>query len=1045
MKAFLIVLAVLLGSILQAQTLGTISGTLLSPEGRPVAAAEVVVKLSSTGTERTGKTDAQGLFVIAGLEPGRYQFTARAVGYRDLELPTVELNVAGSLRLNLSLSAASATFSAEATATPTLIEKDLVAQTTVVRREFVENLPLNGRSFQTLIELAPGVALAKAGVASPGQFSVNGQRTNANMFLVDGVSGNVAASTAATFSQQAGGTLPGLTVLGGTNSLVTVDTLQEFRIQTSSFAPEFGRSPGGQVILLTRSGANRFHGSLFHEFRNEKLDANDWFANAAGQRRAPFRLNQFGGTFSGPLVKDRTFFFAAYEGLQLRQPLFQRVQVPSVSARARATGPIRDLLNAFPLPNSPSPFTNPDEGFYEAPYSDPARSNIFSLRMDHRFTAGLKLFGRMSLAPTEREGRVFANQKTSTFSRTNTYTVGLDWTINPRDVNELRVNYSTSRGGFDWDQDVFGGAVRLPDSLIFPSYTDRGRASAGVTLGLFLPGISPPNLTQGRSIGNNQRQWNFVDSLTLIRGRHQIKIGGDYRLLLPTPDFREFGITYGFGSITNAINTGAATVSVQSLAPVDGMRIDSLSLFAQDTWRIHPKLTLTYGLRWEIQPPPRGRGNRPIFGPTQVDNPFTMDIAPAGLPLWSARVDNFAPRFGLAWQFLPTWVFRVGGGLFHDLGLGQASRGFNSWPYNTNRQTTGVPFPASAAVLQPLPFNTQPPYSSEFFLTDPQLRQPYTVHWSAGIEKDFRHIGAIDIRYVANAGRLLLFNEQLRNRPATALLSATNVVNPVFGTASIVNISRNAASNDYHSLQVQFRRQATRSLQTQISYTWAKAIDTFSDETSVGVPLILNDRRRDRGPADFDIRHNLVAAVTWALPKFRNPIVRGWSLDSILRARTATPVNIVSGSDPLNLGATTLVRPDLVSGVPLYLDAPNVPGGRRINSVAFILPPNGRAGTLGRNALRSLPMTQFDLALRREFTLFERFTWQIRLDAFNLLNKANFGDPNVAAFSAGNPNPLFGLPTAMLNRNLGTATAGFNPLFQVGGPRSLQASIRLRF
>lgn len=1036
---------VFLVGALHAQTLATLSGVVKGPEQRPVANAAVVLVSPATGAERRVSTDARGLFVIAGVGAGRYRVSVNAAGYQERVLEVVEINVAAKAWVEVQLSAEAATFRAEATATPTILEREAVAQSTVVRREFVENLPLNGRSFQTLLELAPGVVLAKAGVASPGQFSVNGQRTNANLFLVDGVSGNVAASTAATFSQQAAGTLPGLTVLGGTNSLVMVDALQEFRIQTSSFAPEFGRSPGGQILLQTRSGANGFHGSLFYELRNEKLDANDWFANAAGQRRAPFRLNQFGGTFSGPLVKDRTFFFAAYEGLQLRQPLFQRVQVPSVSARARATGAIRELLNGFPLPNAPSPFTNPDEALYEAPFSDPARSNIFSLRMDHTVTGGLKLFGRLSLAPTEREGRVFANQKTTTFSRTNTYTVGADWTINPRDVNELRVNYSTSRGGFDWDQDVFGGATRIPDGLIFPGYTDRTRSSAGVILGAFLPGFSPPNLTQGRSIGNQQRQWNFVDSLTLIRGRHQFKVGGDYRLLLPVADFREFGISYGFGSITNAINTGAATVTVQALAPVGGMRIDSLSLFAQDTWRATTKLTLTYGVRWEIQPAPRGSGERPIFGPTQVDNPMTLDIAPAGAPLFRARVDNFAPRFGLAWQVRPSWVLRVGGGLFHDLGLGQAARGFNSWPYNSVRTTVGAPFPAAAAALQPLPFNTSAPYNAEFFLTDPNLRQPYTVHWSAGVEKDFRHWGTLDVRYVANAGRLLLFNEQLRNRPAVAGLPASNVVNPIFGTTSFVNLSRNAAASDYHSLQVQFRRQATRLLQTQVSYTWGKALDNYSDETAVGVALIRTDRRADRGPADFDVRQNLVAAVTWELPKMKNVLVRGWAMDSIFRARTATPINIVAGADPLNLGVASVVRPDVVPGATLYLDAPTLAGGRRINPAAFALPPSGRNGNLGRNAVRSLPVTQLDLALRRQFTVKERFVWQVRLDAFNLLNRANFGDPGNVLSVGGAVNPAFGVPIAMLNRNLSTAIAGFSPLFQVGGPRSLQASIRLRF
>lgn len=481
------------------QVLGSISGRILRPDKEPIRGISVAVTRSADSSGKTATTGPDGRFVFVALPAGRYVFSATAPGFVPLHVPDVELNVAGALNLDLQMKEERATFRATGEATPILIEQDLIATTTVVRREFVENLPLNGRSFQSLIELSPGVVMTKAGTVSGGQFSVNGQRSNANYFLVDGVGANVAASTTATFSQQAAGTLPGLTVLGGTNSLATLDSLQEFRIQTSTYSAEYGRSPGGQVILVTRSGGNQFHGSLFYELRNEKLDANDWFANAAGQNRAPFRLNQFGGTFSGPVSipkvyngRNRTFFFFSYEGLQLRQPFFQRVQVPTVHARERARGPIQDLVNAFPLPNAPSPFANPDEGLLENAYSDPARSNIVSLRADHSFTDGVTLFGRFSLAPTEQTSRVFANQITTTFSRVNTFTAGLNWTASPGVVNELRGNYSRARGGFNWDAGEFGGAVKPADSLLFPSYTDRSRASAGFFLGVFLPGISHP-------------------------------------------------------------------------------------------------------------------------------------------------------------------------------------------------------------------------------------------------------------------------------------------------------------------------------------------------------------------------------------------------------------------------------------------------------------------------------------------------------------------------------------------------------------------------
>lgn len=1039
-----------------AQVLSTISGRVMTPDARPAASAVVTLENLDRAERRTATATASGQFLFSSVAAGRYSLKAEFPGYETLQVPGFDVHVAGARSFDLTLSEAEATFRASSEAVASVVERELVAATTVIRRELVENMPLNGRSFQSLIELAPGVVLTKASTVSGGQFSVNGQRSNSNYFLIDGVGGNVAASTAATFSQQAAGTLPGLTVLGGTNSLVTLDSLQEFRIATSTYAPEYGRSPGGQVILVTRSGGNRYRGSIFHEFRNEKLDANDWFANAAGQQRPPFRLNQFGGNFSGPILipklyngANRTFFFLSYEGLQLRQPLFQRVQVPTERARQRATGAIQTLLNAFPLPTRPSPFANPDEGLLEAAYSDPAQSNIVSLRLDHTIRQNLTWFGRMSLAPTERTSRVFANQITETFTRVDTYTTGLTWTATPALVNDLRANFSRSTGGFGWDAGEFGGAIKPPDSLLFPSYADRGRASAGVFLGVFLPGISPPNLTQGRSIGNQQRQINIVDTVTWVRGAHQWKFGADIRPMLPVADFREYGISYNFGSISSAINTGLATVSVQALAPQSGMRFPTYSSFVQDTWRIRPTLTLNYGMRWEIVPPPRGASGRPIFGPTQVSDPLTMAIAPAGRPLWETRWNNIGPRVGISWQIRPTWVFRAGAGLFHDLGTGQASRGFNSWPYNTNRVSTNTPFPAPAAALEPLPFNTNAPYSSEFFLTDPALRQPYTIHWSAGIEKDWRRIGTLDVRYVGNTGRKLLFTELLRNRPASAALNlpATVVVNPaLFTVNSNVNISRNRASSDYHSLQVQFRRQATRNLQVQASYTWAKAIDNFSDETVQGGAVDRVSRDLDRGPADFDVRHNFALALSYNLPRLRpNALLSGWSIDTMARARTATPVNVISGADPLNLGILSVVRPDVIAGVPLYLDDATVPGGRRFNRAAFRNPTTARQGTLGRNLLRSFPVSQIDFAVRRTFRWREKPSIEFRSDFFNILNRPNFGDP-VGTFAAGaNVNPVFGVAQTMLGRSLSTGSGGFSPLFQIGGPRSIQLSLKLMF
>src|SRR5262249_14799366 len=232
-----------------------------------------------------------------------------------------------------------------------LVNNESGAVSTVVDRAFVENLPLNGRSFQTLIMLTPGVVVAATSAVDQGQFSVNGQRTDGNNFTVDGVSANFGVTGYPALAQTAGGALPALSAAGGTNSLVSADAMQEFRIQTSSFAPEFGRTPGGQISIATRSGTNAFHGTASWDFRDSGLDARDWFVNFNGLAKPETRQHDFGGVFGGPLVKDRTFFFLSYEGLRLHQPSTQQSAVPDQGARQQAPAAMRPYLDAYPVAN----------------------------------------------------------------------------------------------------------------------------------------------------------------------------------------------------------------------------------------------------------------------------------------------------------------------------------------------------------------------------------------------------------------------------------------------------------------------------------------------------------------------------------------------------------------------------------------------------------------------------------------------------------------------------------------------------------------------
>ena len=327
-----LILSIYFPALRAQSTDASITGRVTDPSKALIAEAEVTAVNAGTNFPYKTKTNASGEYYLTNLPPGRYRLDIEKTGFKRLIEPDITLHVQDAIELSfeLTLGSASETITVEA-GTP-LVNTESATVSTVIDRTFVENLPLNGRSFQTLIMLTPGVVVTTTAAYDQGQFSVNGQRADANYFTVDGVSANFGVTGYPPLMQSAGGGLPSLSALGGTNSLVSADAMQEFRIQTSSFAPEFGRTPGGQISIATRSGTNAFHGTLFDYFRNSVLDANDWFSDFNDLPKPEERQNDFGGVFGGPIIKDKTFFFVSYEGLRLRQPAIIGPELQLVAA-----------------------------------------------------------------------------------------------------------------------------------------------------------------------------------------------------------------------------------------------------------------------------------------------------------------------------------------------------------------------------------------------------------------------------------------------------------------------------------------------------------------------------------------------------------------------------------------------------------------------------------------------------------------------------------------------------------------------------------------
>lgn len=1035
----------------------TLRGTVEDQNGAVVAGVSIALVNKDQQTQRLTTTDAAGGFIFVLLPAGKYSLTATREGFAPVEIKDFTVNVADQVSLKVSLTVGQITQSVEIVDGASLVNQSQ-AVATIINRQFVENLPLNGKSFHSLIGLTPGTVGTKTNFQSQGQFSVNGQRPNANYFTVDGVSANIGVGAGSDLTAAGGGSLPGTSSFGGTNNLVSLEALQEFKIQTSSYAAEFGRMPGGQVQIMTRSGGNDFHGVLFEYFRNDAVDANDWFNNAIGRRKAALRQNDFGGTFGGPVLlprfgeggrqpgydgHNRTFFFFSYEGLRLRLPqTASLLVVPTLAARNNAPASFRPFLNAYPVPNG----RDLGGGFAEfnASYSDPTALDATSVRVDHTFGPRLSLFGRYNYAPSESSQRLRALSTVQTTAlRTETATVGSTQSFTTNIVNELLVNWSRNKAGIVLEIDDFMGAVPVPESLLFPSFAPKENS-------FFAFSLSGPRATSfavGRNADNKQRQINVVDNLSATQDAHQLKFGFDFRRLTPVFAPAKYTLQPSFGS--TALSTGiTSSLFVGTNGDERSPLFKNFSVYGQDTWRITKRLTLTYGVRWEINPPPVVEGpNQPaVF--TGLDSPATLKLAPAGTPLWQTTYNNFAPRTGIAYQLSRRQgrelMLRGGFGVFYDLGTGLSTNAFSSaFPFTALRNVGSVAFPVvNPASVAPPSLSNNLPATAKVYLFDPELKLPYTYQWNFAVDQSLGASQVVSASYVAAVGRRLLRSEQFRAPNANFMRE--------------VIITRNTATSDYHALQAQFRRRLSKGLQALASYTWSHSIDIASSDASNAAPVGVIDVNRDRGSSDFDVRHSLTGAVTYNFPKpnigfVGNGILRDWSIDAIFTARTATPVNVVTGTDPFSIG-TPILRPNLTDGIPIYLDDASAPGGRRFNNTIdparpgckgpFCPPAGKQQGSLGRNVLRGFPVHQIDFALHRQFNLGERLRLQFKGEAFNLFNHPNFADPSGDLSSI-----AFGRSTLMLGRGLGAGTAdgGFNPLYQVGGPRSLQFGLRLLF
>ena len=697
----------------------SLSGLISDTSGAVVQQASVQLRNQATGIALQTQSNANGAYAFPFVQPGVYDMTVIKIGFETLKRKGVTLSTAQTAVGDFTLTVGSTAQTVEVNAEVAPVDTTDASVGTVVNREFVANLPLNGRSFQSLLYMTPGVVLNAGGGATgsegtTGQFVVNGQRADANYWMIDGVSANIGMSPSAP-GTGAAGTVGATSAAGGTSALVSVDAMQEFRIQTSTYSPEFGRLMGGQITIQSRSGTNKYHGTLFDYLRNSVLDANDWFADNQGLPKAAEIQNDFGGVVGGPILKDKSFFFFSYEGLRVLQPFTQVATVPDLAARAAAVPAMQPYMNMYPLPATGAPDTTPGSGLvaYRATYSNPSQANIYSLRVDHQLLKNLNLFARYDHAPSgdtlRGEGGLAANDETFTKDITKTATAGATWIISNQVVNDTRFNYSVSGGAVTSKADSFGGGAPMP---AFPFATGFSFANATV---YSIPAFGGTSMNEevGPYAVNYQRQYNAVDTLSVQKGAHGLKFGVDYRTLMPSYGQVEYEIIPIWFSIQD-MEMGNSYIYLSHYGPGQFL-LQNLGVFGQDTWRVNSRLNLTYGLRWDVDFAPGTQIGIPLPGLTgfSLTNLSNLAQAPGTSP-YNTHYDNFAPRIGGAYRL---WtdpgrelVLRGGFGVFYGLASTETVNDYAIryplYPYGTDAIFPSGHFPFDPtdpeAVLPPI-------------------------------------------------------------------------------------------------------------------------------------------------------------------------------------------------------------------------------------------------------------------------------------------------------------------------------------------------------
>jgi hypothetical protein len=981
-----------------AQASAALQGLVMDASGAALPGATVTVGDTSAGFARVVSTDGEGRYHVGTVPAGSYTVTAAAAGFRSAVIEGLTFEVGRTLVQNFRLEVGDARETILVPGEAPLVDRMTTTVGQVVTSHTIQEIPLNGRHFTDLGLLVPGsVSPSQTGFSSRPirgvgtlAFNTAGNREEAVAFQINGVTTN------------------NLT-FGSLGFQPPIASILEFRIDNSVFSAEHGHTSGAIVSLVTRSGTEEFRGSAFEFFRHDALDARNFFELGSSDP-APFERHQLGGSFGGPIVRSRAFFLATFESLRQDERLALNSLVLNDAERASATQPVvRRLIELIPLANVVDP-----GGTARFVGSAPAQ-------VDNDLVTGdvsVKLSDRSRLEVFYGNQWIETREPTTTGATIPGFGHVLDTRRTLLTVNETHV-----LGASLVNEARFGRSALLgtatPIARLNPA--EFGIAN-GVTAPLGLPQIlvagglsfgGPAGFPQGR----DDALYVFADTLSYERGRHGLKLGGEYHLFL-NENFAEGTGAFNFPSVAAFIAATADAFSITLGERRDHIRQRAVGFFIQERFAMTSSLTLDLGLRYDWH-----------VTPTERDDKFVVfDAETASLLRVGADVDeiyaqnnrNIEPRMGVAWDVTRNGrtVVRAAYGWAVDQPSTTAVRDTTANPPFATPLTAVDAVPLDRAIERTRPAGLSPS------TVDPEFRNASLRSWNANIQRQLGRDFAGMIGYFGSAGKNLRIsrnlNQPVDREPPFAALSPAS---PILPNAPLGNITQveSTGFSSYHALWVSARRRLSRGLQFDASYTWSKSLDTNSLNSSGFAVQDGYDIPNQYGLSDFDARHRFVLSATYELPSTGHPLMRGWQLAAIVQSQSGNPVNIVTSNSSLN-GVPNTVRPDAAGPI------------RIIGTVEQWFDPASfvavdRFGNLGRNVVIGPGFHSTDLSIMKTMRPAGRLRLQVRADIFNLFNHANLGPPgNVVG------TPTFGRITRT------RLTTG-----EAGSSRQIQLAAKLTF